>query len=75
VFEIDERTVFPEFLLKLISGDDLTGLPDESHQDLQRLSLKPQTNLVLAQLARCLIEGERTKNELPRGPRGRLAAH
>src|SRR5205814_320559 len=32
VVEIDERTVFPEIPLKLISGDGLTGLPDESNQ-------------------------------------------
>ena len=51
VIEIDERTASPKLLLKLISGDDLAGPPDESLQDLQRLSLKPHTDPVLVQLA------------------------
>ncbi len=47
MLEIDERTAFPKVLLKLIPGDDLTGLPDESRQDLQRLTLQPPVGWLL----------------------------
>jgi hypothetical protein len=75
VIEIDKRTAFPKLLLKLIPADDLTGLPDESTQDLQWLSLKPHANPVLVQLARRFIEQEGTKDELPLRTGGGLTAH
>ena len=56
MIEIDECAALPKLLLKFIPSDDLTGPPYESRQNLQRLSLKPQTNPVLAQFARRLIE-------------------
>jgi hypothetical protein len=75
VIEIDERTTFPKVLLKLIPGDDLTGLPDEGRQNLQRLSFHPHTHPVFVQLARSFIERERTEDELPGRTGGGLAAH
>ena len=51
MLEIDERAACPELLLNLIPGHELSGLPDQRPQDLQRLSLKPHTNSVLVQLA------------------------
>ena len=37
VFELDERVLRPEPLLKLLSGDDFAGMLEESEQNLQRL--------------------------------------
>lgn len=48
MIEIDECAVLPKLLLKLVSGDYPTGLTGESYQHLQGLSVKPQTNAVLA---------------------------
>ena len=75
MIEIDEGTSCPKLLLKLLSGDDLTGLPDESRQDLQRLSLNPHSNAMLVQFAGRFIERERTEDELPLRTRSGLTAH
>jgi hypothetical protein len=40
MIEIDERAAWPKLLLKILSGDDLAGLPGEVRQDLQRLSFE-----------------------------------
>jgi len=75
MLEIDERAASPKLLLKLIPADNLTGAPDERNQDLQRLSLKPQTNSVLMQFARSFVERKRAEEELPRRTGRGLAAH
>src|SRR5207248_605858 len=75
VLKIDERTACPKLLLKLVPGDHLARLPDESRQNLQRLSLKPKVNSMLVQLARCCIEGEGAKHELPGRSSGGITAH
>ena len=75
VIEIDERTAFPKLLLELVPGDDLTGLPDERRQDLQRLSLQAHSNTVLAQFAGKQVEGETAKCELLRRIRPSLTTH
>ena len=48
VIEIDECAGLPKLLLKLIPGDDPAGHTKQDFQDLPGLSVKPQTNAVLA---------------------------
>ena len=51
VFEIDERILWPEPLLKLLPGDHLPWMLKESKQDLQWLLVEFNTDAMLAQLA------------------------
>jgi hypothetical protein len=48
MFEINERAVLPELLLKLLATDDLTGSPQETREDLQRLALEAYPRPVLS---------------------------
>jgi hypothetical protein len=69
VFEIDERTVVPEPLVKCFWRDDNPGLLDERDENLQRLALQSKTSAVLSQFSRGLIEGERSEDALGRPER------
>src|SRR5260370_29606973 len=59
VFELDERILGPEPLLKLLPGDDLAGMLEESEQNLQRLLVEFDAHALLAQLPRRRIHFER----------------
>src|SRR5207247_8132434 len=58
VVEINEDVRGPQPALQLLASDDIAGTFDQSLQYLQRLSLQPQLDAMLPQLARAHVELE-----------------
>jgi hypothetical protein len=65
VVEIHESVCVPEFLLKFLASYDLAVMLKQHRQDLKGLFLKPDSQAMLAQLARLKIQFENSKTERP----------
>src|SRR5262245_1790868 len=65
VVEIHERVSGPEFLLKFLATDDLAGVLEQRHQDLEGLLLEPDSDAALAQFASTNIHLENPETEPP----------
>ena len=65
VVEIHERVRGPEFLLKFLATDDLTGVLEQHLQHLEGLLLEPDSQAALAQFASPKIHLEDPKSEPP----------
>ena len=75
MFEINERAALPELLLKFLATDNLTGLPEQTREDLQGLALEAYTGPVLSQLARAVVVLEWAEQDPVRSVELWLSAH
>ena len=48
VVEIDERVGRPDFLPQIVAGDDLSGMLQQSRENLEGLFLEPDAGAILA---------------------------
>jgi hypothetical protein len=49
MFEIDKRVIRPEALAEFVAGDRHAGFLEQGSQNLERLSLQPDLDAVLAE--------------------------
>src|SRR5437899_4068618 len=65
VVEINEDVRGPQPVLQLLASDHIAGTFDQSLQYLQRLSLQPELDAMLPQLARAHVELEDAESQDP----------
>ena len=58
MLKVDEGVGGPKFPVRLFARNQLTGVLEESHQDLNRLPFKPDLSALLPELARMQIKLE-----------------
>ena len=67
MFKVDEGVGGPEFPVKLLPRNQLTGVFEETNQDLDRLPFKPDFSAPLQELARPQIKLEEPESNQMRG--------
>jgi hypothetical protein len=63
VIELDERVVGPQPLAQFLPRDDVTRAREQRDQNLERLSIQPNSRAALPQLARFHVELEYAERE------------
>jgi len=66
VIKIHKGVFRPELFLKFLASYDFAGVLKQHHQNLEGLSLKPNSKAVFAQFACAKIQFENSESECPR---------
>jgi hypothetical protein len=66
MFKVDEGVGGPEFPMKLLARNQLTGVVEETDQDLNRLPFKPDFSALPLELAGTQIKLEDPESNQPR---------